>query len=299
VHVLVVDDEPSILNLLEMVLTRFGAVAEVAGGADAIRALAEREFDLVISDTQMPEFDGIEVLETARRLRPRATRVLMSGDPASLARGEGPSSPAHYRLKKPVELGRLRHLVEVVALASSQLDDLLQSMRLRYADSADAVFVKDTRGRYLFISKKGASLLLHSVEEIEGRLDSEIFDKATLSEEVRASDQEVVRTRRHYLYVNVTRNPGTSRTFLSAKFPVFGAGGVILAIGCLSRDISELIGPAAGDRTGRIDELLHDLQEASSILASGANATAIERGDIERCLQEPREEEARALRRGQ
>ncbi|MEK7469088.1 MAG: response regulator [Planctomycetota bacterium] len=297
-HVLVVDDEPTILALLKLSLSKAGALVEVADGPAAIRLLGERAFDFVLSDTQMPGADGLEVLEAAKRLCPNATRVLMSGDPGALARGEDPDSPAQHLLAKPIDLGRLHRLLQASTRPAFRPDELLESIRRRYSSSSDAVFVKDTKGLYLFMNTTGASLLLRLVPEIVGRLDSEIFDRATLIEEVRASDQEVLRRRRHYLYVNATRNPGTARTFLSAKLPVFDARGEIRAIGCLSRDVTELMGPDPGDRSEQIDALLRDLQEASSILAAGANAIAIERQEVERCLQEPREEKAMTGTRG-
>ena len=177
VRVLVVDDEPCILSMFQNVLPHCGAAdVQVADGPAAIRLLGEREFDLVISDVQMPEVDGLKVLECARRRSPKATRVLMSGDPAALARGRGGDSPAQVLLNKPVEISRLRALVAAAAPKPSRIEGILESMRRRYAESADSVFVKDTQGRYLFMSAAGAALLRRPVQEVVGRLDSEIFD---------------------------------------------------------------------------------------------------------------------------
>ncbi|KAF0243660.1 MAG: two component sigma54 specific Fis family transcriptional [Planctomycetota bacterium] len=285
VRVLVVDDEPCILTLLRQAISQCGAEVEVADGPAALRLLGERAFEIVISDTQMPGADGIEVLKTAKRFRPGATRVLMSGNPAALARGEEGDAPADLLLNKPVHLGQLRQLVEAVAATGSRLEALAKAMRRRYADSADAVFLKDTRGWYLFMNATGAELLQRPVQEIERRPDSGIFDKGTLLEEVRASDQAVVRTRRPYLYVNAMRSTESVRSFLSVKFPVFDAIGVVKAIGCLSREVTAWISPAAADRPGRVDELVRDLNEASVIVAAGSIAAVIERGEVERSLQ--------------
>jgi two-component system OmpR family response regulator len=53
--VLVVDDEPSVLELQMAILDSLGATAVgVEGGAEAVRHLESREFDLIVSDLKMP-----------------------------------------------------------------------------------------------------------------------------------------------------------------------------------------------------------------------------------------------------
>ena len=286
VRVLVVDDEPYILVLLGHMLTKFGAVVELAEGPAALRLLGEREFDIVITDVQMPGVDGFEVLDCARRLRPRAIRVLMSANPFALGRVEGDFSRAQFLFAKPIDFDRLRGLIEAAG-AGSRVAGVVDAVRHRYADSADAVFVKDTLGRYLFMSAKGALLLERPAHEIVGRFDSEIFDGATLLEEVRASDQEALRTGRHYLYLNTMRTTGSTRTALSVKLPVRDADGVVSAIACLSRDVTELLAPDEADRANRVDELLRDLHGIAAALGVGESAIAIDRPEIERCLRIP------------
>jgi DNA-binding response OmpR family regulator len=287
VRVLVVDDEPYILKLLGHMLSKFGAETVTADGPAALRLLAERDFDVVLSDVQMPEVDGFAVLECARRLRPGATRVLMSANPFALGRVDGDFALARFLLAKPIDFDRLRAIVEGVAPAGTWLDAIVESMRRRYAGSGDSVFVKDPLGRYLFMSAAGARLLERPVADVVGRLDTEIFDGATLLEEVRASDQEVMRTGRHYLYLNTMRVGGVTRTAISVKLPVRDAAGSVVAIACLSRDVTALLKPDAADRAAQVEALLLDLAELAKVLGVGAGAIAIDRPEVERCLKIP------------
>ena len=65
--VLVVDDEPTISEVVSRYLERAGyETATAATGPDALRLAAERRPDLVVLDLMLPEIDGLEVL---RRLR--------------------------------------------------------------------------------------------------------------------------------------------------------------------------------------------------------------------------------------
>ena len=70
VRVLVIDDAPDTLDVLEQILSYSGAATMTAPGAGAALALLEREVpDVIVSDVGMPEVDGFELM---RRIRRRA-----------------------------------------------------------------------------------------------------------------------------------------------------------------------------------------------------------------------------------
>jgi CheY-like chemotaxis protein len=70
VRVLVIDDAPDTLDVLEQILSCSGAATMTAPGASAALALLEREVpDVIVSDIGMPEVDGFELM---RRIRRRA-----------------------------------------------------------------------------------------------------------------------------------------------------------------------------------------------------------------------------------
>jgi DNA-binding NtrC family response regulator len=77
-HILLVEDEANMVRTLTKILERKGYVVDAAGTGDAaLRRLAERTYDLVITDLNMPLMDGMQLLREmhARRLQP-ATIVL-------------------------------------------------------------------------------------------------------------------------------------------------------------------------------------------------------------------------------
>ncbi len=77
-ELLVVDDEPLILKALQRSLAPLHRVTAVPGGAEALAALRDRRFDLVLCDLMMPRLSGVELWE---RLEPdqRARVVFMTG----------------------------------------------------------------------------------------------------------------------------------------------------------------------------------------------------------------------------
>jgi two-component system response regulator AtoC len=77
--VLIVDDEESMRSLLSLILRERGyTVRAVANGEDALKELAARDYDLVLSDVRMPRMDGLALLREAMRLQPDLTFIVMS-----------------------------------------------------------------------------------------------------------------------------------------------------------------------------------------------------------------------------
>jgi two-component system cell cycle sensor histidine kinase/response regulator CckA len=79
--VLVVDDEVSVLRLMQMVLTRDGVrVITATNGAEAVAVLSSAEHvDLVVTDVVMPEMDGLALAGHVREMAEAPRLIFMSG----------------------------------------------------------------------------------------------------------------------------------------------------------------------------------------------------------------------------
>lgn len=77
-HILLVDDDPEILESMRAALEANGYTVTTARDGSQGLALAERQdFDLLILDMMMPKRSGFLVLETLRQLEKRPTRIIM------------------------------------------------------------------------------------------------------------------------------------------------------------------------------------------------------------------------------
>ncbi len=66
-RVLTVDDSPTILSMLDHALKEAGfEVVQAADGQQGLKAMEEGEFDVVITDINMPVMDGIEFIRNVR-----------------------------------------------------------------------------------------------------------------------------------------------------------------------------------------------------------------------------------------
>jgi response regulator RpfG family c-di-GMP phosphodiesterase len=103
-RILVVDDEPDMLDFIERVTRRRFDVTRCANGEDALALLADRAFDVLITDHKMPRMTGLELLERLGDRHPAMVRVLLSGytDVPEVHRA-GASGRVHHYVLKPVD----------------------------------------------------------------------------------------------------------------------------------------------------------------------------------------------------
>src|ERR1019366_9122821 len=81
-HILIVDDERSICELLEITFRKEGHRVEVAmNGESARRRLQSQIFDIVISDIRMPDTIGVELLQFCKEISPSCYFLLITGVP--------------------------------------------------------------------------------------------------------------------------------------------------------------------------------------------------------------------------
>ena len=82
-RIVVADDEESIQNLMQSMLTTFGYEVELAAnGKEALQILARGHFALVFADIVMPVMDGVELLVNVREHYPQCQVIMITGYPS-------------------------------------------------------------------------------------------------------------------------------------------------------------------------------------------------------------------------
>jgi two-component system nitrogen regulation response regulator NtrX len=114
-HLLLVDDDISILRLLEKVLKKSLGDAitmeSVVDARDAIARIDQGDVELLITDLEMPGVSGLDLLQRAKKQKPCTQVILLTGSTDSDSLLDALEMGANDYLVKPVDLQMLEQLV--------------------------------------------------------------------------------------------------------------------------------------------------------------------------------------------
>ena len=120
--ILIVDDEPAHLKMLEAVLSAEGfEVRKADDGQTAITAVEERFYDLILMDVRMNRVGGIEALKRIKELSPGIPVIMMTAYASVNTAVDALKSGAYDYLTKPLDIDELKILVHK-ALRHQQLE---------------------------------------------------------------------------------------------------------------------------------------------------------------------------------
>lgn len=110
--ILVVDDERSMREFLEILLTKEGYDVSVAfNGEEACQLLERAKFDLVITDIRMKGIDGIDVLKKAKEINPQILVIMISAFATAETAVEAMKGGAYDYIPKPFKVREFKKIV--------------------------------------------------------------------------------------------------------------------------------------------------------------------------------------------
>lgn len=113
--VLVVDDDETARTNIEHVMRKEGHVVEsAADGNEALDRLAVREFNLVITDLKMDKIDGIQLIDSIKRISPLTDVIIVTGYASVDSAVNALTKGAADYLTKPFKLDELRNTVKKI-----------------------------------------------------------------------------------------------------------------------------------------------------------------------------------------
>lgn len=120
-RILVAEDDKAVREFVKRALSHRGHdVTAVDDGSQALEALREQEFDLLLTDIVMPEMDGIALAQKVSRDRPDLPILFMSGYTAERQRAHDLDVLNHRVIPKPFTLKQIGDATEGLLAAPSR-----------------------------------------------------------------------------------------------------------------------------------------------------------------------------------
>jgi len=121
ISILAIDDEPSILGILEGILTDEGyRMFAAVSGPKGLSILMREKIDTVLLDVWMPGMDGIETLEKIKKIYPEVSVILLSGHGNKETVAKAFQLGASDFLSKPISLDNLLDSIKEVTRKRQQ-----------------------------------------------------------------------------------------------------------------------------------------------------------------------------------
>jgi CheY-like chemotaxis protein len=120
-RVLLVDDDPSVLDALRIILEANGFICRTAGdGIEALRDLPQAPPDIIISDLRMPKMSGFELLPILRQRFPQIAVIASSAEPISTVEASGLPMSAYFQKGAYTSEQLVAAIREVMSLSQSR-----------------------------------------------------------------------------------------------------------------------------------------------------------------------------------
>lgn len=112
-RIFVVDDEESIREFFEIMLKREGyEVLTASNGAEALEVLKKQAVDLIISDIQMPEMSGLELLAKVREMDPEMAMIMITAFGSTETAVEAMKLGAFDYVTKPFKIDEVKIIIQ-------------------------------------------------------------------------------------------------------------------------------------------------------------------------------------------
>jgi CheY-like chemotaxis protein/predicted regulator of Ras-like GTPase activity (Roadblock/LC7/MglB family) len=164
-RILLVDDEESILVVLKGSLKKLGDEYEIQtinNGLKALELIEKIPFDVIVTDYQMADMNGLELLEAIRTIQPSAKVIMMTAYGSGNLEVEARRLKAYEYLRKPLEINAFREVIQ------SALDEMaitrpgiviMSDKRYRKALELLEQLLQDVGARCLLLADAGGRVM--------------------------------------------------------------------------------------------------------------------------------------------
>ncbi|MGE0447592.1 MAG: response regulator [Vicinamibacterales bacterium] len=266
-RILHLEDDPLDAELAAATLAgdSLNCVIECVASRGAFEAaLVTTQFDIILSDYNLPDFDGLTAQGVARRLCPGVPFIFLSGALGEdLAADRLKDGATDFVLKQ--RIAKLPHAVrrarieaslrdqahraeaslralnaeleERVRARTAERDETRQRLEAILAYSPHVISVRDDEGRYVLVNDRFLRVFGATLEQVIGRTPHDIMPPR-LADVVRAHDDEIIERRTSAVYEESVMEADGVHVYSSTRFPIYDAAGALAGICDIAHDIT-------------------------------------------------------------
>ena len=176
---LIVDDEPDILELLDITLSRMDIKTVSAENINQAKALLkEQNFDLCLTDMRLPDGNGIELIKYIQENVPSLPVAMITAHGNMEYAIEALKSGAFDFVSKPVDLNILRNLVSAtLKLSSSKTEEQVDVQDEQHGLLGISEAIKETRSKIQKLARSQAPVYIHGESGVGKELVARLIHK--------------------------------------------------------------------------------------------------------------------------
>ena len=167
VKILIVDDDPSIRNMLTIVLKKSGyGVVSTDSGKSTLDRLKKETFELIISDIKMADINGIELLKKIKSINPEIPVIMITAFASANDAVEAMKLGAEDYVTKPFNLDELKIIIErAIYKKNIEKENIQLKSRLTDKEKFENIVGKNRKMLNIFdmintVSKTGSTVLI-------------------------------------------------------------------------------------------------------------------------------------------
>ncbi|MFC0522358.1 response regulator transcription factor [Pontibacillus salicampi] len=165
-HILIVDDEESIVTLLKYNIEQAGFTTDVAyTGSEALDKASKQSFDLIVLDVMLPEMDGMEVCKQMRQTQVQTPILMLTAKDDEFDKVLGLELGADDYLTKPFSprevVARIKAILRRVSYRSPDEDQESESYKIADLMVYPEQYEATVKGAGLILTPKEFELLLY------------------------------------------------------------------------------------------------------------------------------------------
>lgn len=245
--ILYVEDDPLLLDITKEFLCSYGITVDVASSAlEALDKIAATRYDALVSDYQMPNFDGIQLLKHLRGIPNNIPFILFTGKGREEIAIEALNSGADYYIQKGGEpMAQFAELTHHITRAvdrweaEAKLGESIEKFRALVEVIGDWRWEMSAAGTYTYCSPQVLDVIGYHPSEMIGKCVTDFIPLQQTTEVIQMAIEELGNDGSLQQFENVRKHRDGSLRFVeSSVVPVFDKQKRIVGYRGVDRDVT-------------------------------------------------------------